>query len=243
MKQLVQAFLGTLGYRAVRLQNLTPLDSFFAFLKERGFGPKHIVDVGANHGDWTRTALKYFPDAFYTLIEPQDHLRKYVQDLLTRDGNIRWIGAGASDKPGTLPLTIADRDYRSSFLPTAEMAKAAGMRQIKVPVMTLNEIVRTSGVPFPDMVKIDAEGFDLKVLAGSSELVGKTDIFLLEAAICRQRFENTLGNVIQTMAHAGYRLFDIHDLNHSPKYHALWLCEAAFLRNASHLLDGMDSYD
>ena len=70
---------------------------------------------------------------------------------------------------------------RQQFYSYIRAAKAAGMRQIEVPVTTLNEIVRTSNVPFPDMVKIDAEGFDLKVLAGASELLGKTDIFLLEA--------------------------------------------------------------
>jgi hypothetical protein len=29
----------------------------------------------------------------------------------------------------------------------------------------------------PDMVKIDAEGLDLKVLAGGSNLLGKTEVF------------------------------------------------------------------
>jgi FkbM family methyltransferase len=257
MKQLFQAFLGTLGYRLVRLQNIRNtantntaygLDSFFSLLKERGFAPKHVVDVGANHGNWTRAALRYFPDAYYTLVEPQDYLRTHVQDLLTRDGSrIRWIGTGAGDKPGTLPFSIAHRDDSSSFAPTPEAAKAARMRQIEVPVTTLNEIIRTSDAPFPDMVKIDAEGFDLRVLAGASELVGKTDIFLLEATICAKisghDFENTLRNVMQTMGQSGYRILDITDLNRSPKYGVLWLCEVAFLRNASHLLDGVDSYE
>ena len=44
------------------------------------------------------------------------------------------------------------------------------------------------------------------------------------------------------MAHAGYRILDITDLNRSPKYGVLWLCEVAFLRNGSHLLDGVNSY-
>ena len=127
------------------------------------------------------------------------------------------------------------------------------MRQVEVPVTTLTEIVRTGDAPPPDMVKIDAEGFDLRVLAGASELVGKTDIFLLEAAICGdvmtrtagsgKVFENSLGKVIETMADAGYRVLDITDLNRSSKHEALWLCEVAFLRNASSLLDGIDSFD
>jgi len=111
-------------------------------LKERGFAPKHIVDIGANHGNWSRTALRYFPDAYYTLVEPQDHLRTHVQDLLSRDGKIRWIGAGVGDKPGSLAFTIASRDDSSSFLPTAEEAKAGKASRIEVPVTTLNEIVR-----------------------------------------------------------------------------------------------------
>ena len=264
-KQLVQALFGTLGLRLMRLgafdeslkafgetlkANLvsSSLDTFFSTLKERGFAPKHIIDVGANHGHWTRAALKYFPQAYYTLVEPQDHLRSHVQDLLTGDGRVRWIGAGASDNLGTLPLCIPPhRDDSSSFVFTTShlgcLRKIAGMSQIEVPVTTLNEIVRTSDAPFPDLVKIDAEGFDLKVLAGASRLVGKTDIFLLEATICARGLENTLENVIQTMAHLGYRIFDITDRNYSSKYGVLWLCELAFLRNGSHLLDGIDSYD
>jgi hypothetical protein len=104
IKQLVQAGFGVFGLRLTRLSNEPKhyydlLDLLFLLLKRRSFSPNHIVDVGANHGYWTRTALKYFPDAYYTLIEPQDYLRENVEDLLAReDGKIRWIGAGASDK-------------------------------------------------------------------------------------------------------------------------------------------------
>ena len=158
------------------------LKLFFSMLQGRSFAPKHIIDVGANHGEWTRVALKYFPDAYYTLIEPQDHLRAHVADLLMRNSRIRWVAAGASDTCGSLPFTMFSCDNRSSFTPTPEAAQANGMRQVEIPVTTLNEVVRSGDAPSPDIVKIDAEGFDLRVLAGASELVGKTDIFLLEAA-------------------------------------------------------------
>jgi FkbM family methyltransferase len=251
MKQIIQSLLGAFGFRLVRLQNVpgSSLEKFFSVLKARGFTPKHIIDVGANHGAWTRCALQYFPKAYYTLVEPQDHLKMHVQDLLASNSKIRWIGAGAGDKPGTLPFSISYRDDSSSFIPTPGATETAGMRQIEVPVTTLNEIVRTSDAPFPDMIKIDAEGFDLRVLAGASKLVGKTDIFLLEATICaeatisQQNSENSLGNVIQAMAHADYRIIDITDSNRSPKYGVLSLCEVAFLRNGSRLLDGVTSYE
>jgi FkbM family methyltransferase len=220
------------------------LPLLFSVLKARNFSPHHIVDVGANHGYWTRTALHYFPEAYYTLIEPQDYLKKHVQDLLARgDGKIRWIGAGASDSSGILPFSISHRDNSSSFAYASEAAAALGMRQIEVPVVTLNEIVRTSSAPFPEMVKIDAEGFDLKVIAGASELIGRTDIFFLETAIWPQGIENSLEHAIATMSQAGYHVIDITDLNRSPKDGVLWLCEVAFLRNESPLVAEINSYE
>jgi len=254
VKGVIQAGLGLFGLRLIRL-NETPLHRFFAALKARGFSPRHIIDIGANRGYWTRGALKYFPEAYYTLIELQDHLKRDVQDLLTRkDGKIQWIGAGVSNAPGTLPFTISYRDVSSSFAISSESAEGYGMRQIMVPVLTLNEVVRTSRAPFPEMVKIDAEGFDLRVIEGSSDLLGKTDIFLLEALIfrsntdktekqLRKSWDNLIETAIDVMSHAGYHIIDITDLNRSPKYGVLWLCEVAFLRNESSLLAGIDSYE
>jgi hypothetical protein len=45
------------------------------------------------------------------------------------------------------------------------------------------------------------------------------------------------------MASAGYGLFDITDLNRSPKYGSVWLCELVFLRNGSSLLSQVTSYE
>jgi Methyltransferase FkbM domain len=108
--------------------------------------------------------------------------------------------------------------------------------------LTVDDLLATYNLPVPDMVKIDAEGFDLRVMHGASRLVGKTDVFLLEAgALCP--FENSVGHVISTMEDFGYRLLDITDLNRSPKHGVLWLTELAFLRKSSPLLAPVTSYD
>jgi hypothetical protein len=73
-------------------------------------------------------------------------------------------------------------------------------------------------------------------------LLGKTAIFLAEAAIVACDMENTALAVIKSMADAGYRLIDITDLNRSPKHGVLWLCEFAFLLESSRLLRAAASY-
>ncbi|HEY4906769.1 MAG TPA: FkbM family methyltransferase [Candidatus Acidoferrum sp.] len=199
------------------------------------------MDLGANRGDWTRTALQFFPDAEYTLIEPQENLKSYAQDLLDGKWKIEWITAGVSDAPGTLRFTIAGRDDSSTFVLSEEEARAAGLQQIPVEVRTLNEIARSRKVPGPDLVKIDAEGLDLKVLDGASELLGKTSVFMVEAAVCAP-LENSASRVMERMTGAGYKLADITDLNRS-KQGALWLCELAFVRVGSGVLENAGTYE
>jgi FkbM family methyltransferase len=251
VKNLVQSTLKKFGLRLVRSDSFaqataspsafnTGPDFFFAAFKGLGFHPKHIIDIGANRGSWTRKALLYFPDAQYTLVEPQDQLKAHVQDLLDGGYNITWINAGVADKSGVLPFTISYRDDSSTFAPTQA---DAGAPTISVSVKTLNEIVSASSAPSPEVVKIDAEGFDLKVLAGASDLLGKTDIFFVEATICCRGYENTIARVVRTMDEAGYHLVDITDINRSPKYGVLWLCELAFLRNASPIFDRVGTYE
>jgi FkbM family methyltransferase len=246
MKRLIHFVLSKLGYRIVRIEEgpraSEGLNPFFSLLKQLGFEPKYILDIGANRGMWTREALKFFPNARYTLVEPQDYLKTHIQDLVESGSKIQWINAGASDRSGTMAFTISHRDDSSTFALTEEQARDAGLRQRAIDVTTLNEIAASAG-DLPDMVKIDAEGLDLKVLAGASDLLGKTDVFLVEAVVCAGGYENTAAEVVKFMAKAGYRLVDVTDLNRSPKHGVLWVCELAFLRNGCPLFDAASSYE
>ena len=80
-------------------------------------------------------------------------------------------------------FTIVDRDDSCSFKYSKEEAKAMGFKQVQVPVNTLSAFLEENNLPIPELVKIDAEGLDLDVLEGSNSLFGKTEVFLVEAAI------------------------------------------------------------
>jgi FkbM family methyltransferase len=246
IKRLVQSALSVFGVRLARLDTSAPpafgLDCFFPLIKRYGFNPEHVLDVGANHGNWTRAAVKYFPTSHYTLVEPQNELKVHIQDLVDRGIHIHWINAGASDCSGVLTLYVDRRDHSSTFMEAPRTVEGA-VRRVAVPVTTLNEIVSASPLPIPNMVKIDAEGFDLKALAGASELFGKTDIFLVEVSLGQRDFETTPLAVIERMADVGYRFIDITYVDRSPKFGVLWLCEFAFLRNSSTLLDAANCYE
>jgi FkbM family methyltransferase len=244
VKRVIQNTLSAFGYKLVAVDSVKPtwgLIHFFPLLKSFGFAPNHIWDVGANRGDWTRAAIQYFPDAEYTLLEPQDHLKSNIQDLLNAGRKIRWINAGAGSQPGVLPFFIAPKDQGSTFLDLPRVTQEA-VQRIEVPIRTLNEVRKTLSLPVPEMLKIDAEGLDLKVLEGASDFLGTAEIVLAEASIAQLDFENMAGALIQAMDAYGYRLIDITDLNRSPAHGVLWLCEFAFLLKSSRLLDRAAHY-
>lgn len=206
------------------------LGSFFSIIKGIQFEPVHIVDVGANHGNWTREALLQFPNAIFTLLEPQISMKNSINDLLEKNKNISFNAVGAGRKAGSFKFTIVDRDDSCSFRYSEQEAEERGYGQIIITVVTLNEFIAEKNLPVPDMIKIDAEGLDIEVLEGASDFFGKTEVFLVEAGVVNKEFSNSFLEIINYMNLKGYRLFDITDLNRPFIPTVLWLVELAFVK-------------
>ena len=231
LKELLHPLIIRLGY-----QNIEPvveqslLEHFFQTIQAMEFNPNHIVDVGANHGNWTRTALKYFPQSQYTLLEPQKWLEKNISDLLNTNSKVKFFPFGAGSSKGTFKFTLLERDDSSNFLLSESEAKQMGLKQIDVDVITLNEFLPTVSSQSPDIIKIDAEGLDLQVLNGSSNFFGNTEIFIVEAGVGSKYIKNDITTVIEFMKQRNYRLFEITDLNRPFSLGVLWLMELVFVR-------------
>ncbi len=248
MKELLKSFFGLFGIAVVKRSTIEYLekkstafgavankseknsliDNAFELLRNAGFKPTHIIDVGANHGTWTREVMTYFNNACYTLIEPQAQMKESVADLL-KTNKVVFMPIGVGSTSGHFNLTIAERDDSCSFRLSEEEAKTRGLQQIKVEVDTLDNIVKNSSFGIPQLVKIDAEGLDLEVLKGAKTILGKTEVILIEAAVVSPSFENTIQNVINIMDANGYKLFDITDLNRPFQQRVLWLVELMFV--------------
>jgi len=231
--KIIESIFLKLGYKRNKEANNDKNDlllNFYKTLKQFGFNPNHIVDIGANHGTWTRLALRYFPDAYYTLVEPQGWLKNSMLDLLENNKKIHFHPVGAGEKKGSFNFTIADRDDSCSFRYTKEEAEKEGFKQIEIPVVTLNDLFSDSDLPVPDIIKIDAEGLDIEVLKGASNFFGKTEIFMVEAGVVNKTFSNSFLKLINFMDENNYRLFEITDLNRPFTPNVLWLVELVFVK-------------
>ena len=200
--------------------------------KNLGFAAHHIVDVGGNRGGWSRDALAVFPDAKITMFEPQENLADFHKDLAA-SANVTIHYRGVGDTDGTQAFTEYDRDDSSSFIYSAAEAEALGMKRTEIEICKLDTILPQSSFGPADVIKIDAEGYDLKVLDGAAETLEKAQIVLVEAAVACPTYPNTVTEVFGRLDALGFRLFDITDLNRGAGGGVLWLIEAAFVRKDS----------
>lgn len=248
MKKLIRNILSSMGIAIVRKSTLDYLEkkaavanerptsnskneligNAFLVLKNAGFQPKHILDIGANHGTWSREVYQYFQSSNYTLIEPQERLKDSFKDLL-QNPQFMYLPIGVGSSAGFFNLTLTERDDSCNFRLSEEEAQQKGLTQIKVEVDTVDNVVAKSPFGIPDLVKIDAEGIDLEVLKGARTILGKTEVVLIEAGVMSPTFENTVKKVIDAMDEYGYKLFDITDLNRPFKNKVLWLVEMMFV--------------
>lgn len=175
----------TLRYRITHCSKF-PKGDFISFLYQlaaRDFRPRHVFDVGANKGRWSRRINAVFPGCTFTLIEPQAEMARHLEPLCRKVPGSRWICAGAGAEPGELELTVNPNGVSSSFTPSAEDAAAQHFQRRSVPVITLDSVVQEEGGRVPDLVKIDAEGLEPQVMDGARTLIGKAEVFILHACM------------------------------------------------------------
>lgn len=213
------------------------LVSFFLNVRNRGFEPQCIVDVGANCGKWTQKVMRVYPDAEYFLIEPQTEMEQHLERICFSTSNVSWLNAGVADQVGEMTFTVVPDTVSSSFTMSKEQAEGSGYEQRVVPVTTLDEIVEERLDLIPDVVKIDAEGFEARIMSGASKLIGKTELFLLEAPLVDPPNSewSSFGELISMMSTYSYDVYDFTSFQRRPYDGAVGLCEIAFVRRDGQL--------
>jgi FkbM family methyltransferase len=200
-------------------------------LASRGFEPREIIDVGANRGKWSRDASRVFPDCGFTLIEPQAEMEPKLQSFCNAGKNRRYLLAGAGSFLGQLPFTVNPDTVSSTFAATAENAAKHGFRQRLLPLVTIDHVVQTIVHAVPDIIKVDAEGFEQEVVKGAQSVLGKTEVFFLEAHFLGEPNDpSDFANLTTFMADWDYVPYDFSWFGRRRSDGTLQLCEIVFVR-------------
>jgi FkbM family methyltransferase len=201
-----------------------------AGLAARGFAPSHVVDVGAAAGTWTETALRYWPDASYLLVEPLEERRSELDSLCSRHRNVEWIAAAAGHTAGRLTLNVTRDLDGSSFL-------YGGVETREVAVSPLDELLVAWGTVAPQLVKLDVQGYELEVLSGAERVLEQGELIVLEAHLLRGEPPlPMLHEVVAWMVERDWRPYELADVLRRPLDGAMAQCDIVFAREGTPLL-------
>ncbi len=146
-------------------------------------------DVGAHAGNRIGALRKL--GARVVAIEPQPDFMALLQRLYGSDREVTLLPIGLAAEPGTLTLHISTATptlstFSADWIEDLEdgvMKHITWDTQIEVEVRTLDQLIAEYGIP--DFCKIDVEGFEDAVIAGSSQPLPALSVEYLPAAMGR----------------------------------------------------------
>lgn len=151
--------------------------TIFTTLREAGFLPRTVLDIGASNGEWTEACLQIFPTAAYHLYEPlYSHLNHYkagLDTLAAQNRNVQVHTVGLANRVGTADFYVASNFVGSSLLPLTLAQK------IEIETTTLDKEFGNSDESI-DIVKMDTQGGELLILQGARNVITRASIVLAE---------------------------------------------------------------
>ena len=124
-----------------------------------------VFDLGANVGTYSLSAAARTRGKVIA-IEPASETFELLNISASQFSNMTAIHTAVSDKPGTAFLTHNDNSSE-----TFGLSDNNEKRGEKVPLATVDDIAAEHGIESVDIIKIDVEGHELKVLAGAEKII------------------------------------------------------------------------
>ncbi|MBI5397162.1 MAG: FkbM family methyltransferase [Verrucomicrobia bacterium] len=144
-----------------------------------------ILDVGAHFGSYSAAVKALQPAATVFAFEPNPTTFKQLQAEAQRAG-FTAINKGCADKPGKLPLYDCFDNTASAH---ASLLKGVfedihhyPCVPMEVELTDLDGFAREQQLDHIDLLKIDAEGYELPILKGAARLIadGRVDVIQFE---------------------------------------------------------------
>ena len=170
-----------------------------------GLRPRTVIDVGVATG--TKGLYGAFPDVRYVLIEPLRESEAFMQQIVERYPGSIAVCAAAGAAPGEAEFVVHPDLSGSSFHLNPKFGEVR-----KVPVVTVDGVVKEHGLEGPFLLKLDVQGFELEVLEGARETLGRTDLVMTEASLWADRKRQRMPSLIEMLSwfeKQGFALYDI----------------------------------
>lgn len=179
-----------------------------------------IFDVGAYIGRTSKMYRRIFPNATIYSFEPfPDSFEKLRK--LAATGLITPYQLAFSDRSGRTKLYVSSDPSCNSFFPRPKSGtkyypdKARNTSQIQVETISIDGFCSEKNIPAIDILKLDVEGAEIKVLNGAAAKLAKQSVELIYTEVMFVAHYDggcIFHELSSFLSRHGYTLFNIYNL-------------------------------
>ncbi|MBE9028906.1 FkbM family methyltransferase [filamentous cyanobacterium LEGE 11480] len=176
-----------------------------------------VYDIGAAKGIVSACLEKLANVASIQAFEPIPDVYQALQARFATSKKVKCHNVALGNETGVALMNISHRSDSSSLLPIAslhsdEFPGTEARTQIKVPVLCLDDYIKQNNLPQPDVVKIDVQGFEEKVISGGLETMAHAKYCVLEMSF-KHLYEGSplFDDIYQLMRKLNFRLVGMTD--------------------------------
>lgn len=160
-------------------------------------GPSTILDCGANIGLFSIYCLSLFPEASVHAVEPSLETYKVLEANRSANSSCDWHVYRFALWNHDGEVQFENRPFSTS----SRIAEDVPGNET-VPSITLGTLFAAIGAPVIDILKLDVEGAEEKVLTGNEEVLGRIQNLIVEIhpyACDQQRVLSALRNTFDRL--------------------------------------------
>jgi len=183
------------------------------------------MDVGANVGDVAFAGLKSFPNSKIICFEPvKNTFAELEKKLFPFSGRVFLNNFALGEKKEELEINISSFHGANSICPQSELHKKLNphvreQTTEKIMVMKLDEIAQQLPTSIVDVLKIDVEGYEKKVLLGGGNFISNNvDTVIIEISLMRDQLNSKqcVFEIFSIMDSFCFKLTNCYDKHLSP---------------------------
>jgi len=233
LRTIVKKPLNAFGLDLVRYR---PRYSLGEYAYITSLNIRTVIDVGAHTGEFAKMITQMLPGVTIICFEPLKQEFKKLANQISGLPGAQAFNLALGDQNQSLKMHRSDFSQSSSLRSMTDLHKeafpeSAGETIEQVEVRRLDDALAEVSLDPEILIKIDAQGYEDKVLAGGVHLVGRSKAAIIEVSF-RELYEGQplFDSIYRTMKDAGFSYVgNLYQLVH-PAEHSVLQADALFVR-------------